>query len=312
MKLALSRGRESGKTLSEYRINELQCYLCILLPIIGVLVFGIYPIVWSMSKGLYYYTGVASETRFVGMKNIIGALTDGTYWFSWLTTAEYTFVKVAIELFLALIVAVVLNNSIGGKTFYRAVFFIPVMLSVVIIGIIFNNLFGYFGFVNAWLVKLGIIKSEIDWFANRSTAMAVLIAGGVWATIGTNILYFLAALQNVPKEVYESVKLDGAGRATTFFKITIPMIGPVLQTIMLLAINGTLQVNEFMIVTTNGAPSGKTLSVMAYMTKTYLPGFASASVNLGYGSAQALITTAMLCAIAIIYNNLSKKLQDLY
>ena len=207
-------------------------------------------------------------------------------------------------------IAVLLNRRIKGSSFFRAIFYMPNILSFAVIGVIFSGMFNYFGFINGLVKSLGL--EPVNWFANPGTALAVLVLASVWNTMGVNAMYFLAALQNVPEELYESAKLDGASKATVFFKITLPLMGPVLATILLLSINGTLQVNDLVIVTTNGAPAGKTYSVMAYMLSRFIPGFATTTVNIGYGCATAVVSSVIFILVAVVYTRLSKKFSDIY
>ena len=129
---------------------------------------------------------------------------------------------------------------------------------------------------------------------------------------GINVLYFMAALNNIPEELYEAASIDGASAWTQFRKITVPMMGPVLQTILLLSINGTLYTNDYIIATTNGGPGGDTYTVMSYMVGKFVPGFASVGANIGYGCCLAVITAIIMGCIAIVYNKLSKKLSNIY
>ena len=120
-------------------------------------------------------------------------------------------------------------------------------------------------------------------------------------------------MSNVPEDLYEAAYIEGATGAQRFFYITLPMISQVFQVILLLAINGTLRTGEFIIVMTNGAPAGRTLTVEAYITKTFLPGFASVSnPNLGYGSAICIVSSIICALVGIIYMKLTKKMTELY
>mgnify|MGYP004509920703 FL=1 len=301
--------------LSKRKLNNTwQCYLMISTQIIGLLVFTLYPMAWAVKKAFYYYTGVPSETTYTGLVNFMDLIKDVTYWKTWVTTIQFTFIKLAIEFPLAMVFALILNTSIRGKGVFRAVFYLPNIVSVAIIGLIFGNMFDYFGFVNAIFMKIGIIKEEVYWLGSFWNSLSVLITGSVWTGFGINTLYFLAALSNIPKELYECAYLEGADKFTVFRKITLPLMGPVLQTIILLGINGTLQISDYVIVTTNGAPGGRTLSVMAYQIRKFVPGFMDSSVatNLGYGCAMSIITSMLMCVIALIYNKMSEKLNDIY
>lgn len=281
--------------------------------IIGFFVFSLYPILWAVRKGFYYYTGVPADTYFVGFENFKRVITtDTTYWGTWLTTLKFAVMKMPIEIILALLLAVMLSKNIRFKGFFRAVYYLPHIISVAIVGLIFANLYDYFGFVNAWLVKFGWIQKEISWFSETNTAMSVLVVSGIWSTFGINVLYFIAALSNVPDELYEAAELDGAGAVRKFFSITLPMIAPVFQTILLLSINGTLHTNEIVLALTGGAPAGTTHTVMSYQVNQFVPGFSTGTVNLGYGCAMSVITSVIMTAIALGYNRFSSKMQNVY
>jgi len=292
---------------------SLQCYLLIIVPLIGFFALIAYPMLWAISKSWFYYTGVPSLTKFIGWDNFKTMFTtDLSYFRSWITTFKFALYKLPVEISLAMLLALILNQNIKGKGLYRAVFYMPSIISIAIVGLIFSNMFEYFGVINTFLMKLGIMDKRIDWFANEKTSLAALITGDIWKNFGVNVLYFLAALQNVPEDVYESAYLDGAGRFCRFFKITLPLIAPVFQIVLLLAINGALHTNDYILVTTNGAPGGNTHTVMSYVTGTFAPGFASGDVNLGYGCAVSLVTSVIMALIAYIYLKLSDKLSNMY
>lgn len=285
-------------------------YILILVPLLGLLLFTLYPIIWAVGKAWFYYDGSKAMMKYVGFDNFKTLFQDSAYWNSWLVTLKFALIKIPIELPLALFVANLLNKGVKGTGIFRAVYYVPAILSMAVIGVTFSGMFDYFGFINGCLKSIGL--EAVDWFAHETSAFVVLALASVWNTVGINIMYFLAALKGIPEELYESARLDGASKVTTFFRITLPMIGPVFSTVLLLSINGTLQVNELILVTTNGAPAGKTYSVMAYMLTKFVPGFSTASVNIGYGCATAIVSSLFFIAIAIIYNRLSKKLSNIY
>lgn len=297
-------------TLTLKKKKAIQCYIILAVPIIGYLIFSIYPMIWAAVKSLYYYTGIKSETRYIGLSNFLTAFSDKAYWNSWYVTFKFGIYKLPFEIPLAICLALLLNKKIRFTNFYRTVYYLPSVISVAIVGVVFTGMFDYFGVINKALLELQIIKEPIAWFSDSRSAFFALIVGNTWTSFGINVMYFLAAFQNVPKDVYEAAYLDGAGRFTTFFKITLPLIGNVAQVIILLAINGSLQVCDYILATTNGAPGGTTFTVQAYMAKIYLPGFASQSVNIGYGCALAIITAVVSGIVAIIYMKLSNRLSD--
>ena len=195
--------------------DQIQCYILLSLPIIGFLVFTIYPLVWSALKAFYFYDMIPNHTRFVGFDNFVTLFTKGgDYWRGWLVTLQFLLIKVPIEIPLALIIATILSKGLRGSNFFRNLYYLPCVISVAIVGIIFSNIFDVFGLANAWLTNLGVIDAPIDWFGGKWTAMFVLILGGIWSNLGTNVVYFTAALSNVPRELYEAADMEGAGTCT--------------------------------------------------------------------------------------------------
>ncbi len=291
----------------------IQCYLLLGLPLIGFFLFTLYPILWSFVKSFFYYDQIPSHTLFKGFENYIHIFSKNSmYWKSWLTTLEFTVLKLPFEVVMTLILAFFLSKKLKGAPLIRGVYFMPTVISAVLCSVIFTNLFQYFGYFNDIFLKLGIISEPIDWYANKWSAMIVLVASSVWKNFGTNVLLFTAALTNVPDELYEAADIDGAGPFRKFINITVPMIAPVFQTILLLAINGTLHVGEFIVTMTNGAPGGTTHTVGSYILVNYVPGFSSGTVDIGYGAAISIITSIIYGLVAFGYNKISSKLQNVY
>lgn len=317
MQLAKSGSKPQGLR-KEKASEERWSWLMIALPVIGFFVLTVYPILWTFRWSFYSYNGVASQTAFIGLRNFTSLFTtDLTYWKTWINTIQFAILKVPIELTLAMVIALMLTGGKRkGSNFFRTMYYIPNIVSIAIIGVVFSNMFQYFGVINVFLEKIGVIANQteyIDWMSSKWTAMAVVVIGSIWNTFGTNVMYFMAALANVPEELYECAALDGATGLTRFFKITLPLILPVGQIVLLLSIVGTLGTNEYILVLTGGAPAGGTNTVMSYMTSQFVPGFAtSAAPALGYGCAMALITSILFCIIAIAYNKINAKLSNLY
>lgn len=293
--------------------HVLECYAMIFLQLAGFFLITLYPILWAVKQSFYYYNGVISATRFVGFDNFITLFTkDAEYWKTWLTTFEFAIMKLPIELPFAMLIALLLNRKIKGKGILRTIFFMPSIVGVAVVGLIFFNMFDYFGYINAFLMKNNILSLGVEWFSHKWTALVVLVLGSVWCTFGTNVLYFLAALQNVPEELHEAAIIDGITKPREFFSITLPMMAPVLQTVLLLSINGTLHTNEYILVMTGGGPSGTTHTVMSYIVGKFVPGFAGGGVNIGYGCAVSFVTSVFMAIIALLYMKMSNKMADMY
>ena len=290
--------------------NAFQSYLMLSPQIFGFLVFSIYPMLWAINKSFYFYNTIPSDTRFIGLENFRILFSDSNYWQAFGNTLLFAIMKIPFELSIALLLAVILNTKIRGKGFFRAMFYLPNVVSIAIIALIFSNIFSYFGVVNSALTKIGIMDVPIDWFSTKMKSMLILVIADTWKSLGVNVLYFLAALQNVPDDVYESAKLDGANAWTVFSKITVPMIMPVLGIILMLSIVGTLGTNELVLVLTNGAPGGSTFTVNSYIFGNYAPGMADVGVNVGYGCAMSLVTGILLACITLGYRKLSAKMSS--
>lgn len=301
VKTGWRRPKNKGKSA-----EERWCYLMLAIPIIGFLVFNVYPIIWSFKWSFYSYTDAESSAVFVGLRNFITVFHDKTYWNALLTTAEFTLIKVPLEMCLACILAMILTKRMKGSSAFRAIYYMPNVVSVAVIGVIFTNMFGYFGVINDLLQKIGVISKGIDWFSTKWSALWMLALVSIWNTFGVNVMYFLSALANVPEELYESASLDGANGWNKFIHITLPCIRPVLGVVILLALLGTLSTNEYILALTGGAPNGTTHTVMSYLTQQYVPGFApEGDVQLGYGSAMSLVTTIIFAVVGILQQKIS-------
>lgn len=293
------------------RNEERTCYLMIAPAILGFFILTLYPMIWSARYSFYSYTGVPSETRFLGIENYIKLFCDPGYWKAWLTTLEIAIIQMPISYILGLLIATMLVGNRKGANFFRSAYYLPAVVGTAIVGLVFSNLFEYFGPVNIILSKLGLIDKNVDWFTNKGTAIATIVTANVWHSLGTQVLYFMAALSTVPKELYESADVEGAGTVTKFFKITIPMIAPTLQILLMLSIVNTLGMNETILVMTNGAPAGSTYTIESYITSRVVPGFGVVA-NLGYSSAMCIIKSIIVAGISIAYNKFSDKMKNMY
>lgn len=305
---------KSGKQLNEMQREEITCYLMIMLPLLGFLIFSVYPIIWTFRWAFFSYNGIPSETVFIGFDNFKQMFTtDLDYWKAWVNTLYYVLLKVPFEMCFALFIAVLLQQKLKCKGLFRATYYLPCVISIAIVGLMFTNMFSINGFVNSILVKLNIIETNIDWFGNRHTATLMLALGGIWTGFGTNILYFLSALSNISPDLYEAADVDGANSWTKFSKITLPMISPVAVTVVLLSLIASLGSNEYVISFTNGAPGGQTRTVMSYLTTKFVPGFTTNSEPpIGYGCSLSLVTTILFASLSIIYNKINNKVNSIF
>lgn len=293
------------------RKDSTQAVLMLSPMLIGFILFTYVPIIYILRYAFYESNGF-NET-FIGIENFIRVFTrDKSYWSSLLNTIILTFGKLAVEIPLALFLAVLLNKGRKGTGFFRTALFMPTVISAAIAGLIFSLMFASFnGMVNGILQDVGFIERPISWFSSKGTALFVIGFASVWNNFGINMVFFLMALQSVPVELYECANLDGVNTFQRFFKITLPMIGPTFQVVLLNAIVGSLKMADLILSTTNGQPGGKTEVVMTYVFK-YFFGYDARAVEVGYASSMALVTAVVLALIALIYMKSSKKLGNSY
>lgn len=265
--------------------------------------FVVYPLIASINITLYDWNGIGNPTRYVGLRHFLTVAQDPLFWNAVKNTFTYALVLVPVQLTLALILALVLNNpKLNGSTVYRAVYFSPVVTSAAMVGIVMTLLFGTMGMDFSFLlVDLGIISEPVDWLGNPHFALPVIIAVGIWHTLGYNLVYFLAALQSIPKELYEAAQVDGANAYHQFTKITVPMLREIGAVILFLAILGSLQVFDLVLVMTGGGPY-----FASEVVSTYIYHFAftttsiSGEANVGYASAAALFMGIMVMGITVL------------
>jgi len=281
---------------------------------IGFATFTVYPILWALRWVLYDYSGLG-KPFFVGLDNFARAFfRDKEFWRSVSNTFYLAFMKLIIELPLALILAFFVNNKVKGSSVLRVIYFLPTVFSIAVVGLIFIILFSaYNGIVNAVLTGIGLLKQNYNFFATRWSAINVILLVSIWATFGINMIYFLMGLQNIPNELYECATLDGASGPRQFFSITIPLLAPVMQMIIMLSVLGTMRINDVVIVMTNGQPGGTTEVAMTHILKMFFSiGMGGGRRQIGYGAALSIIMGAILAIMTVIYLNSSKRMKNIY
>lgn len=293
-----------------HRKDNIQAILMVLPFFLGFILFSYIPIFSILRYSVTDYQGFGAST-YTGFANFTRLFTrDVDFWWSIANTFILSFCKLLVEIPLALLLAVFLSKDLKGTGFFRVTLFMPAVISAAIIGLIFSLLFASFnGMVNTILQNIGVIEKPINWFGTKWSAMFVLGVASVWQNYGINMMFFLMALQSIPNELYECADLDGATGLAKFFKITLPMIAPVFQSILLMAIVGSMKVCDLVISLTNGQPGGKTEVVMTYVYK-YFFGNSGKNIEVGYASAMSVITAIILAFITFIYLRFTKKMKE--
>jgi len=287
--------------------DNTQAILMIAPMVISFFVFTYYPILYIIRYSFFHFDGFRSS--WAGIDNFVRIFTrDMMFWSSLGNTLVLTGVTVFIQIPLALTLAYLLSQGLKGSGFYRIMLFLPTIISTAITGLVFSLLFATFGgVVNDMFVGVGVLGQPVNWLGQRWTAMFVLGVATTWSFIGINIIFFLMALQSVPKDLYECVTLDGAGGWKKFWHVTLPMIAPIFRIVLLNAVVGSLRLADLVLASTNGGPHGQTEVVMTYVFKFFF-GLDGRRQEIGYASAMSFVTAIILALITFIYLKSSKKM----
>jgi multiple sugar transport system permease protein len=270
-------------------------YLLVAPLIIGLLLFNLYPVLYSFylsfTKGTF-----GGPPKWVGLENYRTLVDDPIFWKSLWNTLYYTVGVIPLSVVLAIALALAMNQKLRGITVFRAIFFLPIITSSVAVSIMWLWIYNpQFGILNYLLSQIGI--TGIKWLAVPETAMLSIIIMAIWRGLGYNMLLFLAGLQNIPDTLYEAAKIDGAGNWAQFRYVTLPLLTPTTFFVVVLMFIGGFQVFEYTYVMTNGAggPVNSTMTVVLYL---YREGFTY--FRLGYASAIAYILALMIFAVTAI------------
>jgi ABC-type sugar transport system permease subunit len=296
-------------SLEHSRKDTIQAIIMAAPSLLGFIVLVYFPIAYILQYALFNFNGY--EKSFTGFENFIRLFTrDGAYWQSLGTTFILAFGKLAVEIPLALLFAILLSKKIPGAGFFRVMLFLPAIISTAIVGLVFSLMFAaYDGIVNVILKDLHLITEHINWFGNKWTALVMLGSASVWQNVGVNMIFFMVALQQIPNELYECSALDGVPPLRVFWSITLPLIGKMFQIILLMAIIGSLKIADLVLASTNGQPGGATEVVMTYVFK-YFFGYSGRSIQIGYASSMSVVTGIILAIVSVIYLKTTKKMRD--
>jgi raffinose/stachyose/melibiose transport system permease protein len=305
----MAKKKTKYSSLEHSRRDTIQAIVMVAPSLLGFLILVYCPIFYILRYAPSDFNGY--QGSFTGLENFIRLFTrDTDYWTSLGTTFILAFGKLAVEIPLALLLAILLSKKIHGAGFFRVVLFLPAIISTAIVGLIFSLMFGaYDGIVNVLLREAHIIREHINWFGNKWTALVMLGSASVWQNVGVNMIFFMVALQQIPNELYECSSLDGVPPLKVFWYITLPMIGKMFQIILLMAIIGSLKMADLVLASTNGQPGGATEVVMTHVFK-YFFGYSGRSIQIGYASSMSVVTGIILAFISVIYLKTTKRLTD--
>jgi len=301
-------------------------YLYILPALIIILVFRLVPILLSFVVSFFDWS-IVGVGKFIGLSNYAKLLYDAEFWQSLLNTFYLVIFVVPISLILSLLFATLLNNIKKLKSFFRSIYFIPTVTSMVAISIVWKLIFNQqTGLANFFLAKIGI--DPLGWLAESrgifllllqnfgieiphylggpSLALFSIIIVTIWKGLGYNTIIYLAGLQNIPHVYYEAADIDGAGKIKQFYKITWPLVSPTTFYVLMMTTIVTFQVFSQIYLMTGppiGGPLGTTKVIVYYL---FDKGF-GASNDLSYASAIALVLFAIILTLTLFQKRLEKK-----
>lgn len=262
-------------------------------------IFLAYPVLYSFFLSFHKQQGI-STPEFVGLRNYLNLFVDPRFKQSLINSTVYALGSLFLQVPLAFILAVVINSklvpSFNAKSFYRLSFFVPLLTSTVVASLMFGILYDYqSGLINSYLMSWFGEDAKIGWLRDPTVVKFSIIILLIWRFVGVISLYFLAGLQNIPKELEEAAAIDGANWWVILFRITIPLLRPVILFVTVTAINGSYQIFAEPYMLTGGGPRDQSLSVVQYL---YAIGFSQ--FNLGYASAIGYMLVTIIVILAII------------
>lgn len=278
-------------------------YLFLLPYFLVASVFFIYPLIYATALAFYFTNGPTAK-RFVGLDNFIFVLTDPDFHTALLNTCYFAVFSICLQLPLSLGLAMLLNSKDDRtKSFFRLAIFSPNLVGQVFVGILFMMLFTpRYGLFNIGVHKLVGIGLEQRWLSDPTLVMPAIIIAALWLYVGFNMIYFLAALQNVPQSLVEAARIDGAGPAGVFWHVTRPAITPIATFVVVLSTIGSFQLFElpYVLLSSDYGPKNAGLTVVGYL---YRNGFENG--ELGTAAAVGWLLTLIILTISLIQIKLS-------
>ena len=256
--------------------------------------FGLFPFAFSLGASFTDYSPIrAGAPSFVGFANYAQALGDPKFWSSLGHTVFFVVGTIPFTTALALGLALAVQPAFRGRTFFRVGFFVPSVVSVVVLSLVFKGLYSPRGPLTALLGFFGIEAPR--WLLDPNTALPAIMAMDVWAASGYYMLILLAGLEAIPRDLYEAAKLEGAGAWDCFLHITLPLLRPTLLFVVVVNTIRSLQIFAEVFVMTRGGPLGETTTVVYYLYEQAFQRF-----HLGYASAVAYLLFALSLVLALV------------
>ena len=284
--------------------DRLTIFLFLLPAIILFLIFVVYPIVQSIYYSLFNWKGFGPATDFVGLDNFKNILGDKVFLIAMRNGLFIIAFSLFLQLPLSMLLAVMVGRDMPGRVFFRSIFFMPYVLSEVIAALMWLFILNpdpERGFVNALLILIPGVKAQA-WLGNTSLVMPAIFAALTWKYFGYHMLLFMTGLQNIPTEIEEAGRMDGANAFQNFFYITLPLLGSTIRTSVYLSVLGSIQQFILVWIMTKGGPVNASETMATYMYR-----FGFVRFQLGYGSAVAIYMFLFCLIFSLIYQRLTRQ-----
>ncbi len=298
---------------SRLKVKDALINFSFILPAVLIFsIFYIYPFYEIFNLSLHEWNGISPHRTFVGLDNFRRLMQDGDWWNSIRNAAFITFIALTFQNMLAFGLALACDREIRMKRFYRVVFFIPPVLSEIVVGLIWQWILyagkqngEYIGLLNYFLAKVGLPQLIHSWLSDPKTALPCIAVVHCWKGFGWGFILLLAGLQTIDGQLYEAAKVDGAGSWSTFRNVTIPMMVPVILVVVILTILGSMQVFVLII-----SMVGDGLVNYTDVPVTLILASMSRSNDFGYACTQGVVFGAILVTISFLFKLLSNRMKQ--
>lgn len=267
-------------------------WIFILPTMLGLIVLNIYPMIDTINQSFCKMGDFGRGSQFVGLDNYKKVLGDSEVWQALWNTIKYAIIEVPFSVVIALLLAVLLNKKIKGRSMFRTIFFLPMVVAPAAIAMVWKWLYNSnFGLIN------NIFHIKVNWLSNPNLAIYSLAIIGIWSVLGYNMVLFLAGLQEVPKDYYEAAALDGANGFNQLIHITVPLISPTIFFVLVTRIIGAMQVFDliYMMIDLNNPAWKKTESLVFLFYK-----YSFEQNKKGYGATVVVVLLVVIMILTVI------------
>ena len=269
--------------------------------------FSVYPFLKVFQLSVTNWDGISPVMGYVGFENFKDLFTDNpVFWLSMRNAFFITFLALTAQNLLALFLAFLCDRDIRGGNIYRVIFYLPPVLSGIVVGLIWNWIYdGNYGLLNHFLTFIGLGDLSRSWLSDSKTALYGVAIIHMWKGFGWGFVILLAGLQSIPRDLYEAARVDGANTWVVFKSITVPLMIPVFILVSILTILGTMQIFDIIIATTGGGPGYHTEVPITRIVQTMI-----GSSKFGYACAMGVTFGLILLVISMVQIRVSKMMRQ--